>query len=510
MVKEVKNNLDIPQEILEKHAFAIEVARKYWVLNELTGIPDADFDQLEILARQDGLELRDFVCQELQGTRSSNAAYITKIPKTQVDIDMWEAMRNFTYEYRKETGTDLYWIPKYDGSSLAGYYDVQTGRCVKVVTVGGSNLGGEGIDQTKKFARYFPSLPGTGICAIQAECLVPLECGFGESSRQKANGLVNSKFLDDQIDSLVAIRGFRYFVDSSYPGSQLTLSMPYIEVMSKIPSVYNLSGKCKFSMGMVNTFEQFPADFVNGDIWSTPTGTFLVDGVVAYSEMGECIQALKYKDAGRREVAEVLGIKWNNQITKGKDSWSANALITPVTVRGSKCTKPSVGSIKKMVTTGLSKGAKVTVILANSTIPQVAEVLEQGNLDFEWPTCSCGHTLSPSDIYGALLKCGNPDCSERYTRMSGYLGSLKNLSDLSLDKLLVIDRFKWSEKANLSVVIPEVWRIVKENLGLDELCGYLGTFMSTPLQKRNLELVIKPAYRALCQKLSEMLTKGPF
>jgi hypothetical protein len=94
--------------------------------------------------------------------------------------------------------------------------------------------------------------------------------------------------------------------------------------------------------------------------------------------------------------------------------------------------------------------------------------------------------------------------------MYSYLGTLKNISELSLDKLLVIDRFKWTEKADLSVVIPEVWRIVKENLGHEELCNYLSTFMSTPLQKRNLELVIKPAYRALCQKLSEMLMKGPF
>jgi hypothetical protein len=182
-------------------------------------------------------------------------------------------------------------------------------------------------------------------------------------------------------------------------------------------------------------------------------------------------------------------------------------LITPVTVRGSKCTKPTVGSIKKMISTGLSKGAKVTIILANSTIPQVAEVLEKGNLDYEWPTCSCGHTMNPSDIFGALLKCGNPDCSERFLRMSGYLKTIKNLSDLNLDKLLVIDRFKWAEKCDPVIVIPEVWRIVSENLGSEALYDYLSGFMSTELQLRNLGLVIKPAYRALCQKLSEMLTK---
>lgn len=504
MVKEKTDNYIVSEEILTKHARALEAARNYWVLNIPTGMPDSEFDYLESCARIDGLELRDYVCQEIQGTRSSNADYITKIPKIQIDGDMYTALVEFTEKYRKESGEELYWIPKYDGSSLAAYYDINTGRCIKVVTVGGSNLGGSGVDQTKKLCRYFPDLPGTGICAIQAECLVPLECGYGESSRQKANGLVNSKFLDDQVDSLVAIRGFRYFLDPSSP----LIDLSYPEIMSSIPRVYNMSGKCKFSMGFVNAIEGLTPDFVNSDTWKTDSGTFLVDGVVAYSQSGVCIQALKYRDAGHREVAEVLGIKWNNQITKGKDSWSANALITPVTVRGSKCTKPTVGSIKKMLSTGLSKGAKVTIILANSTIPQVSEVLEKGNLDFEWPICSCGHQMGPTDIYGALLKCGNPDCTERYHRMYSYLCTLRGYSDLNLDKLLVIDRFRWSEKANLSSVIPEVWRIVKENLGSDSLRDYLGNFMSTDLQKRNLDLVIKPAYKALCQRLSEMLMKG--
>lgn len=501
------DSFEISEDILVKHSRGLEAARNYWVLNLPTGLSDREFDFLEEQARLDGLELRDYVCSEIQGARSENADYITKIPKKQVDIDMYEAIKDFTENYRQETGEDLFWIPKYDGSSLAGYYDTSTGRCIKVITVGGSNLGGSGIDQTKKLCRYFPNLPGTGICAIQAECLVPLECGYGESSRQKANGLVNSKFLDDQIDSLIAIRGFRYFIDPSYSGNKDILGLSYKEVMDRIPKIYNMSGKCKFSMGYVNRFEDLSPELVNKDVWKTDTGTYLVDGLVAYSEKGVCIQALKYKDAGRREVAEVLGIKWNNQITKGKDSWSANALITPVTVRGSKCTKPTVGSIKKMISTGLSKGAKVTIILANSTIPQVAEVLEQGNLDFEWPTCSCGHTMNPGDIFGALLKCGNPDCSERFFRMSGYLKVLKNLSDLDLDKLLVIDRFKWADKCDLGVVIPGVWKIISENSGPEALYDYLEGFMSTALQKRNLGLVIKPAYKALCQRLSEMLTK---
>lgn len=499
MTKKTENI--IPQEILEKHKFAIEAARNYWVLCLPTGLSDQDFDKLEREARKDGLELRDYVYQEIQGTRYPNAPYITKIEKIQVQGSMLEAVRNFTVQYRQTYGEDVFWIPKYDGSSLAGYYDTVTGRCTRVITIGGSNLGSDGIDQTKKFSRYFPDLPGTGICAIQAECLVALEHGFGESSRQKANGLVNSKYLEDQVDCLAGVRGFRYFLDPDCPYSIETSKLFYKDIICNlIQKTYNMSGDCKFSGGYVMTLEDLEKlgqDIVEKDIWKTDTGTFLIDGLVAYTQSGVCLQALKYKDAGRGEASEVLGIKWNNQITKGKDSWSANAIINPVVVRGSKCTKPSVGSIKKMVDTGLSKGAKVTIILANSTIPQVSNVIEQGNLDFEWPTCSCGHTMGPDDIFGALLKCGNPDCSERFCRMLNYLLSCQTFNDIDLNKLLIIDRFKWEEKTDLTVVIPDIKNIIINNLGVDELNNYLKQYLKTDLQKRNLDLVILPAYKSL-------------
>ena len=61
--------IKIDPEILEKHAIAIEAARKYYVLGERTGFSDGYYDHLERKAREDGLELRDYVCQEIHGLR---------------------------------------------------------------------------------------------------------------------------------------------------------------------------------------------------------------------------------------------------------------------------------------------------------------------------------------------------------------------------------------------------------------------------------------------------------
>ena len=496
------------QELLDK---LVTAARNYYVLNLPTGMLDREYDQLEAEARQEGFEVRDFVYKEIQGTRVQNADYLTKVKKSQVGGSMREAVEEFSNEFFNKNGYYPYWIPKYDGSSLIGYYNSR-GDCFRVVTVGGNNLTSEGIDQTSKFKKYFPTLKNSGVKALQCECLVKLEHGFSEKSRQKANGLVNSKFLESEISLYCNLRCFRYFLENGY-------SYDYLSFISNLPTATNMTGDIKFSGGLVVTTQQLLSfNGIENDIWETPTGTFLVDGIVAYTKEGECIQALKYKDAGRGEVTKVSDIQWNDNSKKGKDSWSANAIIDPIEVRGSRITKPSVGSVSKMVETKLSPGALVTVILANSTIPQVKDVLQEGNGNFNWPTCSCGYKMSEKDIFGSLLKCGNPRCTNRYNNMLAYLKTINDWEDIDLNKLLVLDRFDWSkydQKAilgNLKVafdnndfgLFTESLKIkkVKKEVPVDKKDPSKGMTkiyvdILSDLQLKNLQLVIEPAWAAL-------------
>lgn len=513
---------NVDKNILKKHEVAVEAALRYYVQGLPTGLSDSDYDALERAAMEDGLSLRDYAAQFIQGQRSQNADYIGKVEKSQVTGIMSEALKAYQSEHQEIH----HWLPKYDGSSLAIYYDPSSGRPYKVITVGGSNLGGEGIDQTEKFLRYLPDLPRTGIMSIQCECLIGLHHGLAEKSRQKANGLVNSsyqplsfqefkggkgtdkeyaKYLQDfeennlkvqsEIDQLITLRCFRYFLDPTHPSSQNTLSLGQQRVLGNMPVVLNSQGDIKFCGAF--TFQNDHPSYIESDIWATPTGTFLVDGVVGYTFEGECVRALKYKDAGRGEATEVLGIQWNDQTSKGKDSWSANALINPITVRGTRITKPSVGSIRKMLDSGLSEGAKVTIILANSTIPQVSKVLVPGNLDFQWPTCSCGYKLGPSDIYGSLVKCGNPQCSNRESRMRKYLSGVPSWKDIDLTKLLVLDRWDWAKKTDTQRVLQDIYTIISSGQGEDALRTYLEGYLTTELLRRNLKLIIHPAYVTL-------------
>ena len=524
--------INVPEYILEKHKVGIGAAMNYYCYNSPTGISDQDYDALEKAAWEDGLSLRDYACQFLQGQRSQNAGYIGKVEKSQVLGVMSEALS----EYQKTRPEIDHWLPKYDGSSLAVYYDHLTGRPLRVVTVGGSNLGGSGVDQSEKFLKYFPDIPGTGVICLQCECLVALHHGLSEKSRQKANGLVNSswvplsntefkaghgspqeyaKYLQDfrennekvrtEVDSLITFRCFRYYLSPDSLYTQGTQELGHEAFLASLPIVYNSSGDIKFCGAY--TFRT-PGKDIESDIWETPTGTFLVDGVVGYTFGGECVRALKYKDAGRGEATEVLGIQWNNQLPKGKDSWSANAIITPVLLRGTRITKPSVGSISKMITTGISPGAKVTIILANSTIPQVSQVISPGDGNYSWPTCSCGYQIGPGDIFGSLVKCGNPKCTERENRMRKYLSGIKDPRDIDLGKLLIIDRWDWKKKTDYPVVLGEVIRIISEGQGEEALSAYLSGFLTTDLLRRNLKLVIYPAYITLSEFINGRNTQG--
>lgn len=497
------------QELLDK---LITAARNYYVLNIPTGMLDRDYDLLEAQARSEGFEVRDFVYKEVQGTRVQNADYLTKVKKSQVQGSMKTAIEEFSNEFFNKNGYYPYWIPKYDGSSLIGYYN-SNGECFRVVTVGGTNLTSEGIDQTVKFKKYFPLLKNSGVKALQCECLVKLEHGFSEKSRQKANGLVNSKFLESEISLYCNLRCFRYFLENGY-------QYDYLNFISNLPIATNMAGDIKFSGGLVVTTEQLlNFNGIESDIWKTPTGTFLVDGIVAYTREGECIQALKYQDAGRGETTTVKEIQWNDKSKTGKDSWSANAIIEPIEVRGSTITKPSIGSVSKMISTKLSPGARVTVILANSTIPQVKDVMSEGNGNYNWPTCVCGYRMSEADVFGSLLKCGNPRCINRYNNMLNYLRSIDSWDKIDLNKLLVIDRLDWLKMPTYKDILiklkdafdrkdyndyVETLKIkkLKKEVLIDKKDPSKGTTKIyedalSDLQLKNLSLVVEPSWEAL-------------
>ena len=152
-----------------------------------------------------------------------------------------------------------------------------------------------------------------------------------------------------------------------------------------------------------------------------------------------------------------------------------------------------------MLKNNITPGATVGIILANSTIPMVGNVFTPGNGNYMWPTCECGYKLGKNDIYGSLLKCGNPSCSVRLDRMRKVISSIKSLSELDLNKLLVIDRFRWENtKIDINMLISFVQKDDKNSY-----YNYLVSFLKTDLQIKNLMLVWEASFIVLRENVGK-------
>lgn len=511
--------MEIKKSILDKWKDLIYAAKAYWIDSIPTGLDDATYDMLEKQAlEEDGFSVRDYVFQTfLVGDRVENK-YIEKIKKTKVEgKTMLEALQDFQNEYGEKIYADL----KYDGSSIAIYLNPDTGEVQDVVTVGNANIDSSGIRQYGKLIGLIPRKFPLGIVAIQCEALIDLDNlppGIDpEKARQKVNGLVNSRYSQEEVNQYLTLRAYRYYLDILNPNGAALERADYKDVISSFPTVSNEFG-IRFAPADVFEVDSIPMGFSESYKTRTSTGEFLNDGWVCYNSKGQCLGALKYSGAGSDTEGfiktTVRSIKWNDQGPKGKDSWAANVIIDPVVVHGSTITKPSAGSVKKLIQNKISPGAEVTVILANSTIPQVHLCLKPGNEDYMFPTCSCGYQMSEKDIYGARLKCGNRRCSSRESRMTEYLKSLDYLVTVDLNKFLVIDGFKWE---NTDVDINKILKLVHEEVNWTsdvdpgfyaQYRDYLMSYMNTDARKRNLDLVALSSWIVLRDEYIRRLQGG--
>lgn len=490
------------ETVLRKWRDLIALCKSYYVDSVPTGISDSEYDELERRAVvEDNFYVRDYVfCKYLKGAKTKNN-YIERIKKEKVADD--KTMLETLSELESATNNSYYYTLKYDGSSLAIYLDPKTGQPRRVVTVGNLNLENFGVDQTWKLLKFLPKRFPRGIVAIQAEALIDtsrLTESDPSRARQKANGLINSKYCDTEINQYLTLRAFRYYTDDSVYGIDLR-NADYRSVLNSFETVTSsFDGHILFCPAQVFTLgelKNLPTNYTEKDETVTQTGTFLNDGWVVYSKTGTCLKALKYSGAGQNsELIKTIvrGIQWNSQVLKGKDSWSANILIDPVTIKGCTVRKPSAGSIGKVIKKNVTPGAEVSIVLANSTIPMIGEVYKAGNGDYSWPICSCGYKMSQADVYGSLLKCGNPNCSERLGRMRYYLSTLKDISqELDLNAYLVIDRFKWeTTEVDINTALGFV-----EKDDINGFMNYLVSFLKTDLQRRNLSLVGPGGFKVL-------------
>lgn len=496
------------KELLKKHELVLSAARKYYVENQPTGMTDEDYNRLEEAARQDGVDPRTIVLSSVRGERAQNADYLSQVPKEQVTGSMYTRLLEVL-----EEGDVL--LPKYDGSSLAVYF--KDGECTEIITAGGENRGGLGVVQTEKFKKWIPKVDPRIKC-IQCEFLVDLKHGFGDKSRMKANGLMNSKDMQEEVDRYGTLRAFRIFGEfdpKDYWDIFFSIPMTFDDPNPKFPSLeesllgVEFTADVKFSIGAYGfSIDKELESTYESDIYDNkcPTGGYygtpfrqqlLIDGWVVYGADGNVKKAYKFKDAGRGELSEVLEFKWNSQILKNKDSWSCNAIITPITIRGAKITKPSC-PVNRIITEGLGIGSKVKVILANETIPYIDEVVTRSSI-INSPVCTCGYVMELDNKHrdGNNLICLNNNCSHRKDRVKNYLLTIRSIDELNLTKLFSISRFDFSVKlGNYHEFKSNIIEYIKSH-DYQSYDSLLSSIRLSSLQRKLLDLIKLPVYEVL-------------
>lgn len=288
--------------------------------------------------------------------------------------------------------------PKYDGSSVVIYYT--NGKFTRVVSMRDKEAG---IDQTDKFKEFVPQEVSPYISYIRCECLI--DARLDKNARGKANGLVNSKYKQDEVNELATLMAF---CAHDLNGDQISWDefqelkkynkirengIPYFYVT---PQVHELAYESGFTM-----YQDAHVNF-----------RFAIDGIVYY----ERHFAYKY-DYINSEITTVEEIEWKET---DRELLFATVWITPVEFESATVSKVSSNGVANLVNLGLDEGAVVEVARSGETIPQIINVVEP--VEVKLPKCPyCGHQMTLDDLCGSGLLCTNEDCSGKIDRRKSHI-----------------------------------------------------------------------------------------
>lgn len=309
-------------------------------------------------------------------------------------------------DYWKPAENGEHNLPKWDGSSIAIYYT--NGRLSHILSMSDKEYG---IDKTERFKSFVPHKVSDNISIIRCECLIDVR--DIDNARGKANGLVNSKYLEDEIEQLACLVAFSG-IDlngNKIPYEELREALRYKFILRDNGRPYFICSKLVEELQLL---ERGVAGFQD----SHYDYQFAIDGVVNYEQN----TALKY-DYISSAISEVIEVHWNETEREG---FFPVLEIDPVELEGKTITNPSTNGLNNYINQRLGLGAKVEVAFSGTTIPKVVGILEEAEPTL--PKCPyCGRQLRvPDDQYGSVLKCSNPHCEGKLNLRRGWLEGIED------------------------------------------------------------------------------------
>ena len=372
----------------------IEAANNYYN-GRPTGISDEEYDALlaEAQKQDPGFSIFDHV--KYEGVEYTAA----KHPYPFEPLGKIKIYPGFNINQKLVDGDIV--IPKYDGCSIRAYYNPKSGELMRIMTRSNEFTG---IIQTEKLRNKVPErVPeNEGILTIDFEALTPKEA-YGDSCRMKSNGLINSKYQQQEVDENVRLVPFKITFEKDNPNNNLE----YLDQMSKV-----FKRDIDFYV-----FKNEEIESVSKAEIELGGKTYPIDGFVIRGRQRSYIFKYYYTES---RITTIRRINWN---ISPYGFWIPKAEFDMVRIGGSNIHQSSVGSVDTMIGGGIGVGAKVEIILSGMTIPKIVRVISKSTLatqkdQFCIPDCPlCHHELK---YHTTGYYCSNEDC-DLYKNRAGYV-----------------------------------------------------------------------------------------
>ena len=325
---------------------------------------------------------------------------------------------------------------KYDGLTLVVYKDKN------IVVTRGNGVEGEIVNN---FISRYPMDKITSEYPIRGELVMKYSVlekineqrraeGLEEykNARNAAAGIVRSIEKSPYLDELEF-----YAYDLMDCSMKVSDKIKYLKEHSPFPVTYNYIPKT----------EEEAADIIPKLYEQFSTEDIPLDGIVIKSNVEDSLKrfgmtlhhpldSFAWKAFQDGVETTLRDVKWQ----VGRSQITAVAYFDTVKIDGTDVSQASLSNIGIIRKLGLTMGAKILVNKSNQIIPQIVQVLKDGDKEIIPPaTCpSCGKPLS---MVNNVLYCNNDSCGARLLQNINYMVSkkvlnIKGLSESTIEKLI--------------------------------------------------------------------------
>lgn len=366
----------------------IEIANKYYS-GQSTGLTDKEYDELEDLVKTEdpNFNVKDHIVYADGLIKCRHLYPFMQIRKTRHNVH--DNLRD------QVKSSNAIAVPKYDGSSIRAYYC--DGKLTNIISRSNE---WEGVNQTNKLRNKVITEVPNWVKYIDYELLTSID-DFGDNARQKSNGLVNSKYLDDEVEKYALAAPFYV---NEHEGKS------YLERMNEacqgLLVRFDLDELSDFHIDRVK---------INGKMYP-------IDGIVVYDDTeSDCLNKI-FKFYSLEAVTTIIDhVEWNRS---NFGYYIPKVILNPITISGKWVKQVAAGSADVLYSDHLCKGAEVEVVMAGLTIPQINRVLSYPNVeDYNEPKCwDCGSEMTRTS---KGYRCDCVTCSYNFNKVfQGFMWNI--------------------------------------------------------------------------------------